>query len=216
VGAPYGEINARLRQLQAFEAVATDLHFGRAARRLFTSQPAVSELIRRLERELGVSLFFRTSRRVELTPAGTELLARTRVILAEVRDAAVAVRRLREGTEEVFTIGITPPAAPVLAPHLAAACTEELPGVAVDLHQMWLPDLLAAVAEAKIDAAITPGVTDPPDGTQMEVIASEPLLAGLRPTHRFAGRSRIAVEDLAGDSLGLLSSRRGSSRSALS
>jgi DNA-binding transcriptional LysR family regulator len=70
-----------LRQLEAFVAVANELHFGRAAERLHLAAPTLSELIRRLERELGTPLFTRTTRRVALTSAGAELLARSKVIL---------------------------------------------------------------------------------------------------------------------------------------
>ena len=86
-----------LRQLEAFVAVATELHFGRAAERLHLAAPTLSELIRRLERELGAPLFTRTTRRVALTSAGTELLARSKVILEEVAAARAAVRRVAGG-----------------------------------------------------------------------------------------------------------------------
>lgn len=86
-----------LRQLEAFVAVATELHFGRAAERLHLAAPTLSELIRRLERELGTPLFTRTTRRVALTSAGTELLARSKVILDEVAAARAAVSRVAGG-----------------------------------------------------------------------------------------------------------------------
>ena len=79
-----------LRQLEAFVAVATELHFGRAAERLHLGAPTLSEQIRRLERELGTPLFTRTTRRVVVTSAGAELLARSKVILDEVAAAGRA------------------------------------------------------------------------------------------------------------------------------
>src|SRR5438093_3016965 len=77
-----------LRQLRYFVAVAEELHFGRAADRLHMSQSPLSRAIRELERDLGVVLFVRTTRRVELTSSGVALLVRARRALAEV-DAAV-------------------------------------------------------------------------------------------------------------------------------
>jgi DNA-binding transcriptional LysR family regulator len=78
----------------AFVAVATGLHFGRAAGRLHTAPPTLSELIRHLERELGTPLFTRTPRQVAMISAGAELLARSKVILDEVAAAEAAVRRI--------------------------------------------------------------------------------------------------------------------------
>ena len=86
-----------LRQLEAFVVLATELHFGRAAEKLYMGQPALSEMIRRLERELGTPLFTRTTRRVTLTPAGEELLNRSKAILDDVAAAVAAVRRVAGG-----------------------------------------------------------------------------------------------------------------------
>ena len=82
-----------LRQLRYFVAVAEELHFGRAAERLHMSQSPLSRAIRELERDLGLVLFLRTTRRVELTPAGAALLERARRALAEVEPASTDARR---------------------------------------------------------------------------------------------------------------------------
>src|SRR5262249_42853863 len=137
--------DVELRQLEAFVAVATELHFGRAAERLHIAAPTLSELIRRLERELGTPLFSRTTRQVALTSAGAELLTRSKVILDEAAAAKAAVRRVAGGEEGTVRLGITPPAAPVLAPRLIDLFAAEAPQVTVDLQRMWLPKLLDAV-----------------------------------------------------------------------
>ncbi len=98
-----------LRQLEAFVAVATELHFGHAADRLHMGQPTLSELVRRLEREVGTLLLARTTRRVALTAAGIELLGRAKVILDEVAAASAAVRRIAHGDAGTVRMGITPP-----------------------------------------------------------------------------------------------------------
>ena len=84
----------------------------------YISAPSLSELIQRLERELGTPLFIRTTRRVAITSAGTELLTRAKTILGEVDAAQAAVRRIAGGEAGTIRLGITPPAAPTLAPHL--------------------------------------------------------------------------------------------------
>jgi len=182
--------------------VATELHFGRAAERLHMAPPTLSELIRRLERELGTPLFTRTTRRVAMTSAGAELLARSKVILDEVAAAGAAVRRVAGGEAGTVVVGITPPAAPVLAPHLVSRFTAEAPQVTVDLQRMWLPSLTDALISGRIDVAITCGLIPAPQGIANEVFCAEPLLVGLRPDHRLVGRGAVALKDLAQDVLG--------------
>ena len=131
----YGH-DVELRQLEAFVAVATELHFGRAAERLHIAPPTLSELIRRLERELGTPLFTRTTRRVASADAGAELLTRSKVILDEVAAAEAAVRRVAGGEAGTVRLGITPPAAPVLAPHLISLFAAEAPRVTVKLQRI--------------------------------------------------------------------------------
>lgn len=194
-----------LRQLKAFEAVATSLHFGRAADRLFTSQSVISEQIRRLEQELGTQLFHRTSRRVELTPAGAELLGRARKILADVDEATAAVRRVDRETTSTLTVGATPPAAPVLAPHLISVLARKAPACTVAVRQMWLPDLHAALVEGTVDVGLSSGTAKPPAGTVSRPVGCEPLLVGLRPSHRLAPRSSVGLDELGGEALGVVS-----------
>jgi DNA-binding transcriptional LysR family regulator len=199
-----GEVpcDMELRQLEAFVAVATELHFGRAADKLHLGQPTLSELIRRLERELGTPLFTRTTRRVALTGAGAELLARSKTIFHDVAAATAAVNRVASGEAGTVRVGITPPAAPVLAPHLCEAFAARAPQVTVSLQPMWLPALSRAVAAGDIDVALTCGILPQPAGVVGEVFAAEPLLAGLRPGHRLAGRASVSLAELAQDVLG--------------
>lgn len=192
-----------LRQLEAFAALAAELHFGRAAATLHLGQPTLSDLIRRLERELGTLLFTRTTRRVALTAAGEELLARTKVILDDVAAATAAVRRVADGDAGTVRFGITPPVAPVLAPHLKAVAAHELPDVHLDVRRMWLPALTIAVADATVDVAITCGLLPESEGVVSEVFCAEPLLVGLRPGHRLAHQDAVALTALASDVLGM-------------
>jgi DNA-binding transcriptional LysR family regulator len=191
-----------LRQLEAFVAVATELHFGRAAERLHLAAPTLSELIRRLERELGTPLFTRTTRQVAMTSAGTELLARSKVILEEVAAARAAVRRVAGGEAGTVRLGITPPVAPTLAPHLIGLFAAQAPQVMVELQRLWLPHLTDALISGRIDVAITCGLIPAADGTASEVFCAEPLLVGLRPEHRLARQDEVSLSELAYDVLG--------------
>jgi DNA-binding transcriptional LysR family regulator len=191
-----------LRQLEAFVAVATELHFGRAAERLNIAPPTLSELVRRLERELGTPLFTRTTRQVAITSAGAELLGRSKIILDEVAAAKAATRRVAGGEAGTVRLGITPPAAPVLAPHLIGLFAAQAPQVTVELRRMWLPSLVEAVAAGDVDVSLTCGPVPESAGIATEVFCGEPLVVGLRPDHRLAGRDSIALHELAHDVLG--------------
>ena len=194
--------DVELRQLEAFVAVATELHFGRAAERLHIAAPTLSELIRRLERELGTPLFTRTTRQVAITSAGAELLTRSKVILDEAAAAQAAIRRVAGGEAGTVRLGITPPTAPVLAPHLISLFAAEAPQVTVELQRMWLPELLDAVVTGDIDVALTCGPVPEPAGIATEVFCAEPLVVGLRPGHHLASRDTIALSELAHEVLG--------------
>jgi DNA-binding transcriptional LysR family regulator len=191
------------RQLEAFVAAATELHFGRAAQKLHMSQPTLSDMVRRLERELGTPLLTRTTRRVALTEAGVELLNRADAILEDVRGAAAAVRRIAGGEAGTVRLGITPPVAPALAPHLMAAFAEEAPGVELAVRRMWLPDLQTAIPDGKVDVAITSGIVDAPQGIIGEVFCAEPLVVALRPDHPLAQQDSVNLADLERATLGV-------------
>ena len=194
-----------LHQLDAFVAVATELHFGHAAERLYIGQPTLSELVRRLERELGTPLLTRTTRRVGLTEAGAELLGRARTILDDVAAAANAVRRIADGDGGTVRVGITPPVAPVLAPHLLGSFVGKAPGVDIVVTQLWLPNLSRALIDDDIDVAITCGELPRREDLVSEMFCSENLLVGLRPGHPLAGQDTVRLEQLAGDVLGMTS-----------
>jgi DNA-binding transcriptional LysR family regulator len=99
-----------LRQLEYFVAVARHRHFGRAAEAIYVTQPALSQQVRRLEAELGVALMRRTSRGVELTPAGADLLARAEAILAEAAAARSAMDEHAGVVRGAVRVAATPPA----------------------------------------------------------------------------------------------------------
>ena len=125
-----------LRHLRSFVAVAEERHFGRAAERLHMAQPPLSQQIRRLEAELGVTLLHRTTRSVELAPAGEVLLARAREILAAVDGAAEDARRAARGEFGRLAVGFTGSATYALLPAVAAALREALLVVLPEAHPL--------------------------------------------------------------------------------
>jgi DNA-binding transcriptional LysR family regulator len=186
-----------LRQLQAFVAVATHLHFGRAAEQLNIGQPTLSELVQRLERELGTPLLFRATRPVHLTEAGAEFLLRARALLDDAAEAVTVVKRIGTGQSGTVRMGVTPPAAPVLVPHLRATLAEVAPDVDLVVARLWLPLLQQALADGTVDVGITCGRLDDVEGMSTRVFCAQPLLVGVRPEHPLAGEPAISLAALA-------------------
>lgn len=185
-----------LRHLRYFRAVAEELHFGRAAERLHMAQPPLSQQIRQLERELGLDLLARSTRRVELTPAGEAYLRRTVAILDAVDDAGRQARRVADGSEGRLAIGCVGSATYSLLPRLVRALRDALPGVDVSVRgEMLAPAQIAAVLAGEIDLALLrPPVEQ--RGVRTETLRRDRLIAALPDGHRLARRDDVEVADL--------------------
>jgi DNA-binding transcriptional LysR family regulator len=188
-----------LRQLRYFVAVAEERHFGRAAVRLHIAQPPLSQQIRRFEAELGEPLFYRTTRRVELAPAGEALLERAPAILAAVDAAIDDARRAARGEYGRLAIGFTGSSTYAMLPALAAAMREELPGVMLDLQgELLTPAQVARLLDSTLDLGLLrPPVRERELST--EVLHSEPLLAVLPQSHPLADAEAVPLELLEGE-----------------
>jgi len=182
-----------LRQLRYFVAVAEERHFGRAAARLHIAQPPLSQQIRRFEAELGEPLLYRTTRSVELAPAGEVLLERAREILAAVDSAIEDARRAARGEYGRLAIGFTGSSTYELLPAIAAALRTELAGVVLDLRgELLTPAQVARLLDGTLDL----GLLRPPIRERdlcIEVLRSEPLIVVLPETHPLADAESIPL-----------------------
>lgn len=181
------------RSLRYFVAVAEELNFARAAERLGISPPPLSRAIRRLEAELGVTLFERTTHRVARTPAGDVLLAEARVALDALEAAGRRARRVAEGPKLVLAVKADGDAG-LLEPILARYASEpDAVPVAVRLCGWQEQPRLLRAGEA--DVAL---VHAPFDGTGLdtETLAAEPRVAVLAADHPLAARDRLELADL--------------------
>lgn len=140
-----------LTPLKYFVAVAEWLHFGRAARMLHVSQPPLSLAIRKLEEELGVRLFERTSRSVALTDAGRELLTEARIILSRAEHAAGRMAALASGGGGKLVIAYNEPALNTMLPEALFRFRRHYPGVDLELREMEPEDQLSALRAGSID-----------------------------------------------------------------
>jgi DNA-binding transcriptional LysR family regulator len=143
-----------LRQLKYFVAVAEELHFRRAAERLYVAQPAVSEQIRKLEAELGVRLFDRTNRRVSITEAGAALLDEGRRVLAQADAAQLAARNARDHAGARLRIGYLPDSLPASVPRALQQVAAGGPRVEVSIQTGPAVQLIHQVRERRLDAVV--------------------------------------------------------------
>lgn len=185
-----------LRHLHYFVAVAEELHFGRAAERLHMAQPPLSQQIRQLEAELSTKLFARTTRKVEMTPAGELFLARARQILADVEAATVDARRAERGELGRLSVGFTGSATYELLPSIARMLRDELPDVELELHgEMLTPAQVAALHRGELDVGLLRPPVRCPD-LAVHVIRREPLVVVLPQHHPFANDCAINLSKL--------------------
>lgn len=188
-----------LRHLRYFVAVAEECHFGRAAERLHIAQPPLSQQIKQLEAELGVTLLTRSTRKVELTPAGVGYLEHARQILAAVEHAGVEAARTAAGEVGRLAIGFTGSATYELLPTLARTLDEEFPDLQLDLRgEMLTPMQVTALREHTLDIAfLRPPVRDP--GLDVRVLRKEPLIAVLPAAHPLADKTSVRLAELKHD-----------------
>jgi len=143
-----------IRRLRYFIALAEELHFGRAAQRLNISQPPLSEQIRKLEEELGVRLFERTSRNVLLTEAGRIFLAGTYRALEEVERAATAASQAQRGMAGHLKAGYLASAGVTFLPSLLRHLRTVIPGLQFEFRQFSSSAALEALARRSLDVAL--------------------------------------------------------------
>jgi DNA-binding transcriptional LysR family regulator len=181
-----------LRQLRYFVTVAEELHFARAAERLHIAQPAVSQQIRRLERELGVELFDRSPRRVTLTEPGIRLLPEARAVLA----AAARVRAVASTAHSAETATLRLGTSAGLGDHLDRLMERLTPDMRVELEYGPTTERVERVLDGRLDAAFVRGPLEHP-GLRRIPVWDDPLLVAISARHPLAGEPEIRLSGLA-------------------
>lgn len=182
-----------LRHLRYFVILAEELHFGRAAKRLGISQPPLSQQIRALELNLKATLFERTNRRVELTPAGQALLVEARATLDQAERAVNIVGKAQRGEIGELKVGFAP-SAPLIVPFTATvvAFRNTLPGIRLVLNEQVTTDQIDALLERRLHIGFirSPTTPDIPEALVAVELYREPLAVFLRANHPLARQRR--------------------------
>ncbi len=185
-----------LRQLEHFVAVADELQFTRAARRVHVVQSTLSASIRVLERDLGVSLFRRTTRRVELTDAGRVFAADARRVLAVAAEARAGVQTLTGSLGGRLSIGTGQYVGGVDLPELLASFCVEHPGVEITLRQDAASVLADEVHEGRLDMVVAAMPSSLPSNLVATPLGAVPMVLACARDHRLGQRRRIRLAEL--------------------
>lgn len=195
-----------LRQLRSFTVLAEELHFGRAAARLHIAQPALSQQLKALEKELGLRLLDRTNRRVSLTDAGRRLVVEAGAVLARMDEAMAAMARVRTGEVGRLVLGVSPGVDQALLAALLSAVAAHSSDVDVQPRQVTSAEGALGLVRNELDAALVHSVPDD-TGLAHEVVSSDELGVALPSAHRLARRRAIRAADLSGEPLAWLRRR---------
>lgn len=184
-----------VRVLRYFVAVAEEGSIHAGARRMVTAQPALSQALRRLERELGGPLFRRSHRGVELTPAGVALYEHALHVLGYLDDAVQDVRTLVDNPRPVLCVGLVcgRVAAADLTPLIVAAFGRAHPQVDLEIHELTFTGQVDALLDGSIDVALVRGPYRHEE-LRMEPLFSEPLVLAVGAAHPFADLPEVPVE----------------------
>ena len=188
-----------LRQVRYFLVLAEECHFGRAAARLHVAQPALSQQIKQLERDLGTPLFHRSTRHVELTEAGRQLTGYARTLITEAERARAHMTELATGRAGRVSVGFVGTATYDVLPRVARTVGARLPHITLELRgELLTPQLVEGLLAGTYDLVVfRPGTTT--EGMGITPLRTEPLVAVLPAHHRLAVSRQITLSSLAGE-----------------
>lgn len=193
----------KLKDLRYLVALADARHFGRAAERCFVSQPTLSAQLKKLEDYLGVQLVERQPKRVALTEAGREIVARARRILEASDEVVQLARSHRDPLAGQLRMALLPTIGPYLLPQLAPEVRRKLPRLELMLYEHQTDAMLEKLHAGDIDLGIL-ALPVPLDGLQHRHLYDEPFVIAVPESHRLARKSSVRIDELADETLLLL------------
>jgi DNA-binding transcriptional LysR family regulator len=188
--------SVELRHLRYFVAVAEELHFRRAAERLYVAQPAVSEQVRKLEEELGVRLFDRTHRSVSLTAAGAALLDEARGVLHQAEIARMAARNAAQDSADQLRLGHLPELMPSTVARAMRMLGTGGARMRIRLETGPASRLIGQLRARQLDAVVV-GLPLPSNGLRVTRTGTERMVAALAAGHPHASSACVALHRLA-------------------
>lgn len=187
-----------VRQLKQFLVLSEELHFGRAAERLNISQPPLSTGLKQLETHLGFRLVDRSTKAVQLTPAGAAYAAQVRKILEQLSSAEALGRRLAHGTQGRLSVGFVPSMLLLRFPRLLYEFETLYPSTTLTLNEASTDQQLAMISGHQLDIGFV-HASDFPEDVVSTPIIKENLVCCVSKDHRLATRGRMQTRELAGE-----------------
>lgn len=191
-------------EIEVFLVLAEELHFGRTAERLRLPQPRVSRLVASLERQVGGSLFERTSRRVRLTPLGQQLESRLRPVYAQLIAALDEARITASQAAGDIRIGFSPTSNMEVLTRLVEAFETDNPGCRTVLEVVSNFDPYSALRRGELDVLVNWLAADEPDLTVGPVLEQRDRVLAVAANDPLAARPSVSLEDLAGREVALM------------
>lgn len=186
-----------LRHLRYFITVAEELNFSKAALKLYTAQPSLSQQIKDLEEDVGVKLLHRTKRKVELTEEGAVFLEEARLTLAQADKAVAMARQVSQAKQQMLRIGFVPVAEMKIFPYVLPNLRVQNPDLKIELLSMNNNDQMKAIKKGELDITFTRHNFNS-DEIESQFVLREPLIFILPKDHPLAKYERIPVKALNG------------------
>jgi DNA-binding transcriptional LysR family regulator len=187
-----------LRQIRYFLAVAEELHFTRAAARLHVAQPALSQQIRQLEKEIGARLFERTNRRVALTPAGEAFRSRAALALSQANRALIEAGQIGRGEAGIISIGFVSSAVCGILPDVLKTFRQAVPLAEIELRELEPSEQLEGIRQRHLDIGLMHATLPEAEFSSL-VVSSDRLIAAIPEAHPAAAREQLDLREWANE-----------------
>ncbi|MDY0974000.1 hydrogen peroxide-inducible genes activator [Massilia sp. CFBP9012] len=192
-----------LTELKYIVAVARAKHFGHAAEACFVAQPTLSVAIKKLEDELGVTLFERGGSEVSVTPLGAQIVAQAERVLEQTAAIKELAKQNKDPLAGPLRLGVIYTIGPYLLPPLVKNLIDTVPQMPLVLQENYTHKLLELLRQGELDAAIM-ALPLPDHGMSVQPLYDEPFVVAMPRSHPWAGRKEISAEDLKSETMLLL------------
>jgi LysR family hydrogen peroxide-inducible transcriptional activator len=192
-----------LTELKYIVAVAREKHFGHAAEACFVAQPTLSVAIKKLEDELGVTLFERGGSEISMTPLGVQIVAQAERVLEQTAAIKEIAKQNKDPLVGPFRLGIIYTIAPYLLPSLVKTIIDRVPQMPLVLQENFTVKLIELLRQGELDAIIV-ALPFPDQGLMVQPVYDEPFVVAVPKDHPWAKRSSVSSEDLKSETMLLL------------